>query len=117
MMHELPITKSIFQIVLKHARANNVKRVIAVNLEIGALSDLQDEWIQRYFDRLNRGTVVEGAKLKTNRVPVVFRCNACQAQFEVNSLLDAGLSCAQCHSSKVSLVSGREYQVKSMEAQ
>ena len=115
-MHELPITNSIFQIVLKHARANNVEKVISVNLEIGTLSDLQDEWIQRYFDRLSRGTVVEGAKLKTNRVPAVFRCDACQAQFEVNALLDADLSCAQCHSSQVSLVSGREYQVKSMEA-
>lgn len=116
MMHELPITKSICQIVLRHAKKSHVKRVIAVNLEIGALSDLQDEWIQRYFDRLSRGTVVEGAKLKTNRVPAVFRCDACQAQFEVNALLDADLSCAQCHSSQVSLVSGREYQVKSMEA-
>ena len=116
-MHELPITKSIFQIVLKHARANNVEKVISVNLEIGALSDLQDEWIQRYFDRLSRGTVVEGAKLKTNRVPAVFRCNACQAQFEINSLLDAGLSCGQCHSRRVSLISGREYRVQSMEAQ
>jgi hydrogenase nickel incorporation protein HypA/HybF len=110
------MTKCIFQIVLRHARANHVKRVIAVTLEIGALSDLQGEWIQRYFDRLSHGTVVEGAKLKTNRVPAVFRCNVCQAQFEVGSLLDAGLSCAQCHSSQVSLVSGREYQVKSMEA-
>jgi hydrogenase nickel incorporation protein HypA/HybF len=117
MMHELPITKSIFQIILRHAKVNHVKRVIAVNLEIGALSDLQDKWIQRYFDRLSRGTVVEGAKLKINRVPAVFRCDACQAQFEVNALLDADLSCAQCHSSRVSLISGREYQVKSMEAQ
>jgi hydrogenase nickel incorporation protein HypA/HybF len=115
-MHELPITKSIFQIVLKHATANNVKRVVAVHLEIGALSDLQDEWVQRYFDRLSRGTVVAGAKLEINRVPAVFRCNACQGQFEVLSLLEEELSCRQCHSREVSLVAGREYRVKSMEA-
>ena len=90
-MHELSVTKSIFQIVLKHAVANNVHRVMSVNLEIGALSDLQDEWIQRYFDRLSCGTVVEGAKLRAIRVPAVFRCNRCQRQFEVNSLLDQGL--------------------------
>ena len=115
-MHELPITQSIFQIILRHAKENHVKQVIAVNLEIGALSDLHSSWMQRYYDRLSRGTVVEGAKLKTNRVPAVFRCDACQAQFEVNALLDADLICTQCHSSRVSLVSGREYQVKSMEA-
>jgi hydrogenase nickel incorporation protein HypA/HybF len=116
-MHELPITKSIFQIVLTHAMMNRVERVIAVDLEIGPLSDLQAEWMQRYFDRLSRGTVVEGAILRTNRVPAVFRCNACQAQFEVCSLLDADLCCAQCHSGNVSLISERAYHVKSMEAQ
>jgi hydrogenase nickel incorporation protein HypA/HybF len=115
-MHELPITNSIFQIVLRHAQVNGVERVIAVDLEIGALSDLHPAWMQRYFDRLSRGTVAEGAELRTNRLPAVFRCNACQAQFEVNSLLDVDLCCAQCDSKKVSLISGREYRVKSMEA-
>ena len=115
-MHELPITNSIFQIVLRHAVANRVERVIAVDLEIGALSDLQAEWMQRYFDRLSRGTVVEGAALRTSRVPALFRCNACRQQFEVDSLLDADLCCAHCRSSAVSLVSGRAYRVKSMEA-
>ena len=116
-MHELAVTKSIFQIVRKHAEMGNVTRVIAVNLEIGALSDLQAEWLQRYFDHLSRGTIVEGAKLEVNRVPAVFRCNRCQRSFEINSLLNEDLSCTQCHSREVTLVSGREYTVKNMEVQ
>ena len=116
-MHELPITKSIFQIVLKHAQASHVDRVIAVNLEIGALSDLQTEWVQRYFDRLSRGTVAEGAKLRVQRVPAVFRCSNCRRSFEINSLLEEDLSCRHCHSGEVTLVSGREYHVKNMEAE
>jgi hydrogenase nickel incorporation protein HypA/HybF len=116
-MHELAVTKSIFQIVLKHAEMANVHRVVLVNLEIGALSDLQSEWLQRYFDRLSRGTVVEGAKLKIHRVPAVFRCNHCQQPFEIRSLLKEALSCRQCHSTDVTLVSGRQYHVKNMEVQ
>jgi hydrogenase nickel incorporation protein HypA/HybF len=115
-MHELPITNSILQIVLRHAMTNRVERVIAVDLEIGALCDLQAEWMQRYFDRLSHGTVVEGAALRTIRVPAVFRCAACQAQFEVISLPGTDLCCAQCQSGTVSLISGRAYRVKSMEA-
>jgi hydrogenase nickel incorporation protein HypA/HybF len=115
-MHELSITKRIFQIVLRHARANQVDRVISVDLEIGALSDLHPTWIQRYFDRLSRGTVVEGAILRTQRVPAVFLCSSCQRKYEVDSLVGQELSCALCHSTQVSLVSGREYHVKSMEA-
>jgi hydrogenase nickel incorporation protein HypA/HybF len=116
-MHELPVTKSIFQIVLKHAEMGDVKRVISVNLEIGALSDLQTEWVQRYFDHLSRGTVVEGARLRIDRVPAVFHCNRCQQLFEINSLLEEDLSCERCHSREVTLVSGREYHVKNMEVQ
>ena len=115
-MHELIVTKSIVHIVLKHAIKGNVNRVVSVNLEIGALSDLENEWLQRYFDRLSRGTVAEGAKLKITRVPAVFKCNQCCQSFEINSLLESDLSCRQCQSRKVSLVSGREYHVKNMEA-
>jgi hydrogenase nickel incorporation protein HypA/HybF len=116
-MHELPITASVFQIVLRHAKANGVRRVVRVSLEIGALSDLQGEWIQRYFDRLSQGTVVEGAQLVVSREPIVFRCRKCEYHFKAYSLVDADLSCAQCHSRDLSLVSGRQYQVKSMEVQ
>jgi hydrogenase nickel incorporation protein HypA/HybF len=116
-MHELPVTKSIFQIVLKHAGMANVQKVISVNLEIGALSDLQSEWVQRYFDHLSRGTVTEGAKLRIHRVPAIFRCNRCQQSFEINSLLEEDLSCGQCHSRDVTLVSGKQYHVKNMEVQ
>ena len=116
-MHELYVTKSIYQIVMKHALKGKVKQVLSVNLEIGALSDLQGEWIQRYFDRLSRGTIAEGARLKINRVPAVFLCNCCQQSFKIDSLLKHDLSCQQCFSREVSLVSGREYHVKNMEVQ
>lgn len=114
-MHELSVTKSIHQIVMKHAQRGRVNRVVSVNLEIGALSDLQSEWVQRYFDRLSRGTVAEGAKLKITRVPAVFQCNRCRQSFEIISLLENDMSCQKCHSREVGLVSGSEYHVKNME--
>jgi hydrogenase nickel incorporation protein HypA/HybF len=116
-MHELPITKRIFQIVLNHAQTNDVRRVIAVNLEVGSLSDLQSQWVQRYFDHLSRGTVVEGAALKVIRTPAVFFCLACRRSFEVASLLEEGLACKHCESMEVTMVSGREYRVKNMEVE
>ena len=116
-MHELSVTKSIFQIVLKHAILRDVNKVLTVNLEIGSLSDLQTEWVQRYFDRLSRGTVVEGAKLTIVRVPAVFSCEHCQRSFEINSLLREELACVHCSSREVTLVSRREYHVKNMEVQ
>ena len=115
-MHELYVTKNIHQIVLKHAIKSNVHKVLSVNLEIGALSDLESEWIQRYFDKLNHGTVVEGAKLNIISVPAIFQCNHCHQSFEIYSLLEEDLSCKECLSKEVNLVSGREYHVTNMEA-
>jgi hydrogenase nickel incorporation protein HypA/HybF len=88
-----------------------------VNLEIGALSDLQNEWIQRYFDHLSEGTIIEGAKLNITRVPAVFRCNKCLQLFNLMSLLVDELSCQYCRSKNVNLISGKEYTIKDMEAE
>jgi len=114
-MHELPVTNSICEIVLRHAAKNGAARVLSVNLEIGVLSDLQREWVQRYFDYLSRGTVAEGATLGIERVPAVFRCNSCRRPFEVDSIAVEGLACGKCRAEDVSLLSGRHYLVKNIE--
>ena len=51
-MHELPVTESILQIVLRHAEAQGVEKVHAIDLSIGALSDLE-AWLS------NRATAAE----------------------------------------------------------
>jgi hydrogenase nickel incorporation protein HypA/HybF len=114
-MHELPIVKSLFDICMKHATSNGVKKVIAVNLKVGEVSDLQDEWIQRYFDFLAKGTVVEGARLVIERVPLVVRCQKCAESFPVDIRQGGKVECPKCQATEFAYVSGREYTVDSME--
>ncbi len=115
-MHELPVTESILKIVLKHARSNGVRKVKTICLRIGRLSDLEDEWIQKYFDYLSRGTVAEGARIAIERTPIVLECSGCLApfQWERPQLDDA--VCPKCGSTGFRLLSGREYTIKEMEA-
>ena len=116
-MHELSVTSSILHIVLNHAAMNGVKRVLSVNLEIGAMSDLQQPWMQKYFDRLSRGSVAQGASLRITRVPAVLECRDCRQSFEVASLQEEKtLHCQSCTSRNIRLKSGREYRVLNMEA-
>ncbi len=114
-MHELPIVKSMFDICIKHAAANSVKKIIAVNLKVGEVSDLQDEWIQRYFDFLARGTIVEGARLRIERVPLVVCCQKCHEEFPVDIRQQKKAECPKCGAAEFAYVSGREYTVDSME--
>lgn len=116
-MHELPITESILKIVLTHAKKNDVRQVMVIHLRIGKLSDLEDEWIQRYFDFLSKGTVAQGAKLLIERTPIMFQCNSCNISYEVDIAAMSDVVCPACGQKDSKLISGREYYIKDMEVQ
>lgn len=115
-MHELPVINSILKVVLKHAAANQVTRVLAVHLQVGELCDLEEKWMQDYFDYLSKGGVAEGARLVVERTPVVMKCSACGASFTVERHSAAPPSCPVCKGEKYAMISGREYFIKNMEA-
>ena len=78
-MHELSVMQGILEVVLRHAGKSGVSRVEAVNLQVGVLSHLREEWMQKYFDHLTRGTVAEGAAFRVERVRPLFVCRECGA--------------------------------------
>jgi hydrogenase nickel incorporation protein HypA/HybF len=114
-MHELAVTEGILKVVLRHAAANGASRVVGVGLRIGELSDLADEWLQRYFDYLSRDTIAAGADIRIERVPVVFRCEACGEPFPVRLSEIRDIACPACGPGKAVLVSGREFTVQQIE--
>jgi hydrogenase nickel incorporation protein HypA/HybF len=116
-MHELPITENILNIVLNSARVNNARQVMSIHLQVGKLSDLQDEWLQRYFDYLSKGTVAEGAKLKIERTPVMIQCSACPVSYEADTVQMRNLVCPACGANRGTLLSGRDYYIKAIEVQ
>ena len=116
-MHELPVTRSILQIVLRHAELHSAEQILAIDLTVGPLSDLEPEWLQRYFDHLSRGTVAENAELRIRSSPLVFECGVCRDRFEVpREDLDKA-RCPGCESHGISIVSGTGYVVESMEVE
>jgi hydrogenase nickel incorporation protein HypA/HybF len=119
-MHELATTREILEIVLRHAGRHDVRKVERIFLEIGELSDLEQEWIQRYFDRISRGTVAEAAKIEVEIRPCSFACGDCGTVFPARlpggSSAAEELSCPHCGSAAVRMISGDEYRVTHMEA-
>jgi len=114
-MHELQVTNRILDVVLRHAQANGANKVVSIQLKIGELSDLENEWIQRYFDHVSKGTLAENARLKIERTPVVMKCNDCEHSFEVNIREMKDIQCPECAHKKCTLISGSEYNIKNME--
>ena len=114
-MHELPVTETILKIALAHAEKNDVRRIMKIHLEVGRLSDLQDDWMQRYFDHLSRGTLAEGARLLIERTPILLVCDACAETFTVAAADHLDSPCPQCGQKDSRLIGGREYTVTNME--
>jgi len=116
-MHELPIMESILKIALKHAHANNVTKVIAIKLQIGKLSHLEEEWMQRYFHYLSMGSVAESARLEIEWMPIMMRCNRCTESYEADRRDMVDHACPACGGKDGSIISGKEYYIKEMEVQ
>ena len=88
-----------------------------IHLSIGALSDLEAEWIQEYFDRLSRGTVAEGATIEVRRSPLTCACIECGEEFTCGKDELDGAQCPMCGTKDYSVLSGTGYVVESMEAE
>lgn len=115
-MHELSVMEKILQVVLERGRDNKVKKILAIHLKIGKLSDLEEKWMQRYFDYLSRDTLAEGSRLVIETVPVRVRCQECEQEFSLQLEEDDQKFCPRCKSQAFSLVSGRGYSIESIEA-
>jgi len=114
-MHELQITESILNIVLRHAAGQDVAKIVRIHLRVGELSDLADEWIQHYFAYLSRGTLAQDAELAITRAPIVLRCAACGRSFEPGKDRLGEAKCPACAGTRLELVSGRGYFIENME--
>ena len=113
-MHELAVTQSVLEIVLRHARLAGGARVSAIHLVIGQISSIVDDSVAFYWQSVARGTPAEGARLCFRRVPARFRCEACGREFP---LQEDARDCPGCTSSSVWLIAGDEFSVESIEVE
>ena len=108
-MHEMSITQSMVEICQQHAAG---RRVLAVTLEIGALSGVVPEAVEFCFDACSRDTCVEGASLMIERVPGTAWCRACAATVPVGGYYDP---CPACGAFGLEIRSGEELRVRELE--
>lgn len=107
--------EKILKIALSRAQADNAKRVTCIHLRVGEFTDLNEEWMQRYFNYVSKDTLAEGAALQIEWSPVIFRCDQCAKTFAVDIKKQLDILCPACSSGQVALLSGREFFIKQLE--
>lgn len=111
-MHELSVVESMVSVVLKHAEQNKASRVTKINLVLGEASTVMEEPIRFYFELIARDTIAKGAELSIVRPLLMSRCSECGDEFKV---VEYDFICPRCSSTETEIISGREFQVESIE--
>jgi hydrogenase nickel incorporation protein HypA/HybF len=111
-MHELPVTQSILDITLRHAKQANATRVTGIYLVIGQLATLVDDSIQFYWDMNAKDTIAEGATIHFKRIPAVLQCMICAEKYSPNG---QELRCPNCGSVGVKVISGEEFSIEAID--
>jgi hydrogenase nickel incorporation protein HypA/HybF len=107
-MHELAIAQSVFEHVSRRLGDGTYRRISAVGLRIGALTDLVPDALEFGFAATARGTPLESTRLEIEQVPITGRCRSCARSFPVERFVFA---CPGCGTREITVESGNEIEI------
>lgn len=113
-MHEYSVTKSLVDLCNQEAQRNEIKNVHKVYVTIGKFTGFSPDAVRFYFDYLRPGTRCAQAELVFKEVPIIINCNKCNHN---SPLAEPVMICPQCGDIDITLISGREFYVESIEGE
>ncbi len=113
-MHEMSLAESMLGIIEQQVRAQPIRRVRAVVLEIGALASVEPEAMRFCFNAVVRGTIAEGAELRIVETPGEGWCTACAKTVCLDERY--GL-CPECHGAQVVITGGDRMRVLELDVE
>jgi hydrogenase nickel incorporation protein HypA/HybF len=109
-MHELSLCESIHAIV---EGAREGRPVESVQVRLGQLRQVVPETLASCWALVTESGPLAGSSLEIEQVPVVLDCRSCGRRTTLDAALV--LRCGSCGSAEVTLVSGEEFLVVSLE--
>ena len=110
-MHELSIAHNIVSIVTDSITDYPGAKVNSIRVSVGVYSGVNPEALNFSFPLASEGTVVEGAELLIDTVPLTVVCGEC-GKGPVDS---SSLCCPMCGSNKITIKTGRDLFVSSID--
>ncbi|MEM6671357.1 MAG: hydrogenase maturation nickel metallochaperone HypA [Planctomycetota bacterium] len=112
-MHELSIARSLVRVCEDAARDLGAARVTRVYLRLGPLAGVVREALEFAYDFAVDGTVLAGSELVIEPVPVIVRCDACEADVAPSNI--HRLRCPECDAPTPNILSGRELLIRAID--
>ena len=111
-MHELSIVTSLLEVVEERAQELGARRIVGINLVLGARSGIVADSLQFYFEMLAPGTLAEGAQINVQRTPLRFHCARCADAYLP---ADTDFRCPRCGVVGQVIDDGSELLIESIE--
>lgn len=111
-MHEFSIATGIAETALDAAKKNQATSVTLVEVEIGDAAGVISEALDFAWESVRKGTLLENATLKINKIPLQLRCDTCGTLFHASETFDP---CTSCGGWITRIVTGKELKVISIE--
>jgi hydrogenase nickel incorporation protein HypA/HybF len=123
-MHEFSMAQQIFNIVMKVAKDNGVRKILEMNLEVGKLTFLNPEQLKFALKVLSEDTIAQDAKINIEIIQPEIKCNNCGY---TGGISYSGpeyhttypiilLKCPKCGNSDIEVIRGRECNIKNIKA-
>lgn len=114
-MHELGLVMKVIDEAEQVARANDVKRVLKLTLEVGEVSSVVPSYFTDCFEWAKRKTeFLKDAELNMIILKGISYCNACKQTYPT---VDYAKKCPHCGSDDTYLVTGNELNIKDLEVE
>jgi hydrogenase nickel incorporation protein HypA/HybF len=112
-MHELSIANTLVELVEQQLSSHSDSKVRSVRLLIGALSCVHREALEFSFELVTEGTLLQGAHLEIESVPVTVYCPVCDSVEPLEGI--QSFRCPRCQTPTADIRSGRELELHSIE--
>lgn len=108
-MHDLALCQAIVDTVTRRADEQRVERV---EVRIGHFRQVVPDSLLFSWELLTDGTDLAGCELVIDHVPAVIKCQACGDETTLSLPI---MLCPSCDSADVTLVSGEEFLIASID--
>jgi len=113
-MHELSIAIGLVDAACDElTRIGPHARIVALRVELGAMSGVVREALSFSFDVASAGSAIDGAQLQIEDVPVTIHCAPCDE--EVPLAAWPPLCCPRCGAPSADVRAGRELRLTALE--
>lgn len=108
-MHEIGIVRAMCSTVLDYAQENNIQSIAEIVCEVGELSLVIPEYVEKLYPSVAKDTMLADTKLILEIVPGLAECDDCD---EIFNVVENEGYCPNCGSFDKTVLSGKDFNIK-----